>query len=303
MSVSDFVRRAGDSYRQVPLPVRLCLWLILAFFGCVMVFAAFQKTLVYLPTREPWIEPSAAGLPPGRVHTITLQTEDGLVLRGWHILAEGQSAASAEECDEQLSNKPLVLFFSGNGGNRRYRVEEFGVLNRLGANVFLVDYRGYGDNPGSPSEQDLARDALRLWDYATRERGVEAERIVLYGESLGGGVAVRLASQLCQNGSPPAALILRSTFSSLVDVGSYHYPWLPVRMALTERYLSSDRISQVTCPILQFHGTDDTIVPLSFGQKLFAAAPPVSSQGIPKRFETLAGADHNDVLWVAARRV
>ncbi len=245
------------------------------------------------------LEPQHAGLPAGPVHTVTLLTADGLELRGWHLLPDGQTADSAEACDRALAAGPLVLFFSGNGGNRSYRTQECRALTGCGAHVFLFDYRGYGDNPGSPSEEHLAADARAVWDYATRQRHVAADRIVLYGESLGGGVAVRLAAELCQAGTPPAALILRSTFSSLVDVAAYHYPWLPVRLALVDRFPSVARMPQVTCPLLQIHGGSDMIVPLKFGQRLFAAAPEMSASGVAKRWVEFPQADHNDVLWVA----
>src|SRR5207302_1312059 len=112
----------------------------------------------------------------------------------------------------------------------------------------------------------------------------------------GGGVSVRLASELCQKKIPPAGLILRSTFSSLTDAAAYHFPWLPVRWVLIDRFLSQQLIRDVTCPVLQVHGRRDTIVPLALGQRLFAAAPEKSASGLPKRFVELPSADHNDVM-------
>jgi hypothetical protein len=193
----------------------------------------------------------------------------------------------------------LALFFSGNAANRRYRVSEFQVLTDLGCDVFLFDYRGYGDNAGSPSEEKLVADARTIWSYTTEDRNVSPERIILYGESLGGGVAVRIAAEMCQAGTPPAGLILRSTFSSLVDAGAYHYPWLPVRLLLIDRFASIDHIALVTCPILQVHGARDTIMPISLGRRLFDAAPHRSASGLAKRFIELQNAHHNDVLLVA----
>lgn len=285
--------------RWLPYVVRAAIGIFALYVGLTLVFALFQRSLIYLPAREGRIEPRHAGLSAGQVHTITLQTADGLELRGWHLLPQEQTADSAEDCERQLATGRLVLFFSGNGGNRSFRTEECRALTDCGVHVFLFDYRGYGDNPGSPSEERLAADAHAIWDYATQQRHVAAGRIVLYGESLGGGVAVRLAAELCQAGTPPAALILRSTFSSLVDVAAYHYPWLPVRLALVDRFPSTDRIPRVTCPLLQFHGGSDTIVPLEFGQRLLAAAPAASTSGMPKRWVEFPQADHNDVLWVA----
>ena len=204
---------------RLPFGLRIGIWIIFIYVGVVIVFAFLQRSMIYLPTREARIEPQDAGLPAGQVHTITLRTADGIELHGWHILAEGRTAANWEECQRELSRGRLVLFFSGNGGHRCYRVEECRALTRLDAHVFIFDYRGYGENPGSPSEEHLAADAQAIWQYATRERQVSADRIVIYGESLGGGVAVRLAAELCQSGTAPAGLIVRSTFTSLVDVG------------------------------------------------------------------------------------
>lgn len=299
MEIRGRVARFRGLCRRMPIPIRMVVWCLVVYVGVTIVFSQFQRSLVYLPTRDSSIEPADAGLPVGRVHTITLATDDSLQVRGWHILAEGQTAQTREECDQQLVGRWLVLFFSGNAANRRYRVDEFGLLTELGANVFLFDYRGYGDNPGSPSEEQLAADAQAIWSYATHQRHVPPEQILLYGESLGGGVAVRLAAELCERQTAPAGLIVRSTFSSLVDVGCYHYPWLPVRMVLTERYPSNDVAPSVTCPVLQMHGAEDTIVPMQLGKKLFDALPPTSATGIAKRFVTLMDADHNDVLWVA----
>ena len=277
---------------------------LLVYLGVVLMLSFFQRKLIYIPWRDTTIQTRDAGLPPGRVHDIQTTTQDGLELHGWHVLADGHSAANREECDEQLaSGRLLVLYFSGNAANRVYRVTEIEVLSRSQADAFIFDYRGYGDNDGSPSEDGLARDAHAIWQYATTECGVALDRIVLYGESLGGGVAIRLASELSQAGTPPAGLILRSTFSSRVDVASYHYPWLPVRWVLRDRFPSADRIPMVTCPILQLHGGRDTIVPIELGLKLFQAAPQQSASGIEKRFVELPRANHNDVLERAAREL
>jgi fermentation-respiration switch protein FrsA (DUF1100 family) len=263
-------------------------------------FSFLQRSLIYLPTREARIEPVDAGLPPGQVHAITARADDQLELRGWHVLADGHRAADKDACDMELANgRRVALYFCGNGGHRQFRMEEFGVLTSLGLDVFIFDYRGYGDNSGSPSEELLAADARAVWNYATRDRRVQPHRILLYGESLGGAVAARLAVELCQTGTAPAGLILRSTFSSLTDVGAYHYPWLPVRLALVDRFSSIDRIAQVSCPILQIHGRHDAIIPIALGRRLFDAAPAESSSGIGKTFVELRDADHNDVTLVA----
>ena len=259
--------------------------------------AELVRKFTYFPRRADDLSPAGLGLPAERVHAIALTTDDNLKLNGWHFLAQGQTSGDGVERDHGLAaGRPLALFFSGNGGNRKYRIPEAGILTRAGADVFLFDYRGYGDNPGAPSEDAITSDARAVWRYATKERGVAPQRILLYGESLGGAVATRLASDVCAAGTPPAGLILRSTFSTLGDVARYHYPIVPIKLLLTERYDSVGRISQVTCRILMLHGPQDTIVPYLLARKLFAAAPEESAGGIPKQFVDLPHADHNDVL-------
>src|SRR5262249_2519814 len=139
-------------------------------------------------------------------------------------------------------------------------------------------------------------DAQAVWRYATDERHVVPGRIILYGESLGGAVAARLAAEMCAAGRPPAALILRSTFSTLADVARHHYSFLPINMLMVERYASIEQIPKVTCPILMLHGRRDTIVPYALGRKLFEAAPPNAADGTAREFVDLPHADHNDML-------
>jgi hypothetical protein len=150
-------------------------------------FNTFQRRLIYYPTREPRIEPQDVDLPAGHVHTVVLTTDDGLELRGWHILPGGRLAVDRKACNQILeAGGRVVLFFSGNAANRRLRAAEFLVLAALGLHVFIFDYRGYGDNPGEPSEERLADDAHSMWEYLVFERHLSPDRILLYGESLGG---------------------------------------------------------------------------------------------------------------------
>jgi hypothetical protein len=255
------------------------------------------RKLTYFPDRADDLSPGTLRLPADRIHAIHVKTDDGLTLNGWHFLAKDHSADDRAGCDRVLAEgRPVVLFFSGNGGHRAYRVPEAGILTRSRADVFLFDYRGYGDNAGTPAEDSLAADAAAVWRYATEERQVAPTRIVLYGESLGGAVAARLAAEVSAAGTPPAGLVLRSTFSSLADVGRHHYPFVPIKMLMVERYDSVGQIAKVTCPILVLHGTRDTIVPYALGRKLFEAAPAASTDGTSKTFVPLSHSDHNDVL-------
>jgi fermentation-respiration switch protein FrsA (DUF1100 family) len=227
-----------------------------------------QRGLIYFPDGQS-PAPAAFGLPDAEPQTF--DTEDGLTLGGWFLPA--RTAATGYS----------VIIFNGNGGHRGYRAGLAAQLAARGVSVFLFDYRGYAGNPGLPSETGLARDARAALAYLGRRPGVDLTRLVFFGESLGAAVAIQLALEF-----PPAALILRSPFSSMTAVGSHHYPVLPVRWLLRDRYPSIDRISRITSPLLIVAGDADRIVPLGDTQELFEAAPQ------PKRLVVIPGADHND---------
>lgn len=229
---------------------------------------AGQRGLIYFPeTDVP--PPASIGLP--RAELVSFETQDGLALEGWFVPAVAPATGYT------------VLVFNGNAGHRAYRANLAGQLSARGLAVLLFDYRGYGGNPGLPSEEGLARDARAALACLGRRPGVDATRIVFFGESLGAAVAVRLALEY-----PPAALVLRSPFSSLADVGQHHYPFLPVRWLLRDRYPSIDRISRITSPLLVVVGEADRVIPPSGSLALYDAAPH------PKRLVMVPGADHND---------
>lgn len=270
-------------WRHVVRPVAIS---ILVYGAVLLVMVFLQRSLMYPAMKS---EPLAvSSWPVGGLtgSDVVTTTSDGLTLHGWMF----RHADSAE------TPRPIVLFFHGNGGNRQHRVRHIALLTEQGADVVIFDYRGYGENAGSPSEAGLARDARAAWSFATDELNIPAERVVLFGESLGGGVAVPLAAELSREGTPPGGLIIRSSFSSMVDAAAEHYPWLPVRWVLRDRYESINVIGDVTCPILVLHGDADKVVPLRLGKKLFAAAPAQSATGVAKRFVRLPGAGHNNVL-------
>lgn len=282
--------------------IRYASLLAVPYLAVAGLLTIFQRSLIYQPARQAVITTENSLFPPGRVHDIAVPTDDGLMLHGWLVLGRGRTAESLQECDAALAGEhPVVLYFAGNAGNRSYRTVVLTALATSELDILIVDYRGYGDNPGVPHEEALAADARALWRYATEKRGIAADRIILYGESLGGGVATRLAAEVCGDGTPPAGLILQSTFSSLGEVAAYHYPIVPIDWLLTQRFPSADRIGQVVCPILQMHGKRDMIVPFESGRKLFDAAPAESAGGIPKTFVEFPQANHNDVLDIANR--
>jgi fermentation-respiration switch protein FrsA (DUF1100 family) len=234
----------------------------------VALTALFQRRLIYLAEGDPG-DPAFVGLPEAR--EVTFDTEDGLSLNAWFVPAHGESPS------------PGVAFFPGNGGNRSYRAPLAAKLAAAGLSVLLVDYRGYAGNPGSPSETGLASDARAAATWLRRQSEVDPERLIYFGESLGTGVAVTLATE-----SPPAALILRSPYSSLTSLAQHHYPFLPVRWILQDRFESHRRIGALACPILVLAGDLDRIVPTEESHRLFEAASE------PKRLVLIPAARHND---------
>jgi uncharacterized protein len=284
--------------------LRLAQRCLVYYLGFVLLLSYLQRELMYVPTHAKALPVSLAGVPSGGGEDITYRTADGLELHGWHLLPAGMRATTKAEFDRSLTqgSQFVVLFFAGNGGNRQHRDLDFQVLTRLPTHVIAFDYRGYGENPGQPSEAKFAEDAHAAWKYVTGTRSVSADRVLIYGESLGGGVATRLAAELCQAKTPPGGLILCSTFSSMVDAASYHYPWLPVRLVLKDRYPSEKRIGHVTVPLLMLHGQKDVVVPYALGQRLFLNAPAKSDSGIPKTFVELPRANHNDIILTDQKR-
>ena len=249
--------------------------------------AYWQRTLIYQPTRTPRLLASEVKVDGSRVEDVEVRTRDGLLLHGWWFRPATELAEN--------SDRAVVIYLHGNGGCRQYRVDECLKWVRLGCEVLLFDYRGYGDNPGQPTEALLVSDAHQIWDDALRDQKLAPRQVYLYGESLGGGVATRLAVDLSNSGTPPGGLIMNSTFSSLTDTAQWHFPYLPVRWLLVDRFESIRSIPQLTCPLIQFHGTADTIVPFELGRKLFEAAPETSQDGRRKEFLSIPEGEHNRV--------
>jgi uncharacterized protein len=231
-----------------------------------------QRRLIYFPSTLP-PDLQVSGL--GGAAPVAFTTSDGLALNGWFVGAGGPGDFT-------------VILFSGNAGNRAFRVPLANALSARGAAVFLFDYRGYGGNPGSPTEVGLRADARAAREYVLSRSDVNPARIVYFGESLGAAVAAELAVE-----HPPAALILRSPFTSLTDMGEHHYRWLPVRWLLRDRFATIDRISKVRAPLLVIGGDADRIVPMSQTRRVYEAA------GNPKRLVVIPNADHNDYSLLA----
>ncbi|MGH3646044.1 MAG: alpha/beta hydrolase [Micromonosporaceae bacterium] len=226
---------------------------------------ALQRQLIYFPGpgRPP---PVAELLPAGE--EVTLRTSDGLRLGAW--LAPAASPGRGVS----------VLVANGNAGDRSLRASLARALNGHGLSVLLFDYRGYGGNPGSPTERGLARDVRAGYRFLVERTD---DRILFYGESLGAAVVTELATE-----HPPAGLVLRSPFTDLAAVGRTHYPLLPVRTLLRDRYPLIDHLASVRVPTVVVYGAADSIIPAAQSRTVAEAAPgPTTTVEIP-------GADHND---------
>ncbi len=227
-----------------------------------------QRRLMYFPSGDV-PAPSEIGLT--GVEPVAFETGDGLGLSGWFFAASGPSP------------RVTVLVFNGNAGNRAHRVPLAAALHRHGLQVLLIDYRGYGGSPGAPSENGLALDGRAARAYLARRSDVDPSRLVYFGESLGTAVAVNLAVE-----HAPAALVLRSPFTSMGDLGAHHYPFLPVGLLLRDRFDAIDQIQRIRVPLLVIAGGRDRIVPIDNSRRLYDAA------AAPKTLLVLPDADHND---------
>ncbi|MFL5821309.1 MAG: alpha/beta hydrolase [Solirubrobacteraceae bacterium] len=232
-----------------------------------------QRRLVYFPSRAP-VPPAGEVIAGAR--DVTLTTDDGLELGAWVVTARRHDRGVA------------VLVANGNAGDRSMRAPLAAALADAGLAVLLFDYRGYGGNPGSPTETGLALDGRAAQRSLVEEAGVPRERLLYYGESLGTAVVTELATE-----QPPAGLVLRSPFVDLASVGRVHYPFLPIGRLLLDRYPLADHLAEVGVPVTVIYGARDSIIPPE--QSLAVAR---TARG-PTRVVRVEGADHNDPALLA----
>lgn len=252
----------------------------LAIFATMILFMAlFERSLIFFPTRYPdgmWDTEDAARGSGCVIEDQFFNAGDGTRLHGWWC----------RRLDAR-SDDPVLLFFHGNAGNLSHRADLLIELaTRTPASVFVVGYRGYGRSEGRPKEAGLYLDARAAWTHLTKENGVGADRVVIFGKSLGGGVAVDLAME-----APAAGLIVESSFTSIPDMAGAHYPFVP-RFLVRTQMNSVVKVPFVSMPKLFIHSREDRVVPFRLGRALFEAA----SQ--PKRFHEVVGAGHNDTWLV-----
>ena len=244
----------------------------------IVLWSQLEKRFVFFPASELLFTPSNVGL---YYEDVRLRTSDGFTLHAWFIPG-----------DLTMAPKATWVWFHGNGGNNGYRIDELALAHhRTNANLFIFDYRGYGESDGSPSEKGTYLDSRAAMDYLLSRSDVDQDHIIYLGHSLGAAVAVELAST-----HPPMAMVLVSPFSSIGDMARIAFPFPTVGWLVRNHFDSLTRIRHLSVPVLVLHGDQDKIVPLSQGRKLYEAA------NEPKRFQVLEGAAHNDTYEVGGEK-
>lgn len=248
------------------------LALLIGGYGLILVgLTVFQRNLLFHPDTS---LPSPAPSGVGEMLAVTIQSRDGLTLSSWY--AEGDAG------------RPVIVYFHGNAGHIGSRGHKVRPFLDAGFGVLLVGYRGYGGNPGNPTEAGLytdARDALDWLDKKTSNRP-----IVLYGESLGTAIATTMAAERAVAGKTVQALILEAPFTSVTDAAQHHYPYVPVKWLLKDHFEQASRIDDVSAPVLVLHGEKDQTMPIRFGKGLFEQAV------MPKVGKWYDEAGHNDLF-------
>ena len=244
----------------------LILIVLLALFNGWMYLQ--QPSMIFFPQKELDETPTAWGL---EYEEISLNTADSVRLHGWYLPNPGSRKA--------------LLFFHGNAGNISHRGSSVEIFHRLDMNVLIFDYRGFGTSQGEPDESGLYEDARAAWRFLREEKGFDSKNIILFGRSLGGAVASKLASEV-----RPAGLILESSFSSARDMADTIMPLISRIVFLRFNLNTLNIIDQIRCPLLVLHGPQDEVIPFRQGEKIFKAARE------PKTFVTLQGGHNGGFL-------
>lgn len=259
----------------------MILWIVCAVVSVVALLLVYlyfvQDRMIFYPTRDLDATPQDVGL---TYRDVFISVSNAENIHGWLI-----QAPFSDNDTGTSKSVPTVLFCHGNGGNISHRLETAHLLTRLGANVLLIDYRGYGRSDGAPSEENIYEDATAAYHWLIENESVVPEDIVLFGRSLGGAVVIDLATRVSCRG-----LIIESSLTSAGAMGRIMFPFLPVQLVLRYRFDSIAKIASTDCPILVTHSPEDDIIPYRMGCELYQRA------AIPKRFVKLSGS-HNERLY------
>jgi len=253
----------------------------------------FERKFIYFPVRFPDGEWQRAAAPDRtiqpfpHVEDVWFETDDGVKLHGWYCTP----CRVVDGVDQPIPTEGVLLYLHGNAGNLSHRYDQIHLLMFLGMSVFIIDYRGYGRSEGKPSEKGLYVDARAAWSCLTEGRQVDPCNIVVLGNSLGGAVAIDLASD---GGAAPAGLVVQSSFTSVADMARLAMPIVP-RSWIRTKMDSVAKIDRVGCPKLFVHSRVDEIVPYKLGRRLYEAA------SSPKQFYTVEDAGHNDIVAVGGK--
>ena len=289
--VVNFWANTNFGWRMARICVLLCA-------GCVGYVMLFEDSFIYFPSKYPagvWERgklPAREGQIVSDIEDVQLTAADGVRLHGWYCTPHiGRGSSGSGGALEPIPTDRTLLYLHGNGGNISHRSDIIDELMKLPVNVFILDYRGYGKSEGRPSEAGVYRDARAAWDHLTTARGIPAGSIFIFGESLGGAVAIDLASKV----DDPGGLIVQSSFTSIADVAAAVLPFVP-SLIIRTKMDSLSKIAHVSCPKLFIHSQADEIIPYRLGRRLFDAA------NEPKGFYEVKGASHNttDVVGGAA---
>jgi fermentation-respiration switch protein FrsA (DUF1100 family) len=258
-------RRTGSTSRSM---LALAWTAVIGFsFYAVLATVTYvaQRSLMYFPDTAR-VVPAEAGLP--EAEEVPLTAADGVRVAAWHV--------------PPRDDKPVIVYFHGNGGALHFRVARFRRLIADGVGLVALEYRGYGGSAGSPSEQGLIADAQAAYRFAAGR--YPPRQLVLWGESLGSGVAIALAAE-----RPVGRVILEAPFTSAVALGARHYWYLPVSLLMKDQFRSDLRIGKVTAPVMIMHGVHDRVVPYAMGEALFDLA------NKPKHFVRFLDGGHEDL--------
>ena len=241
----------------------------IAIYAALSVYVYFmQSGMIFypnMPGRNLTSTPEDIGL---TYQNVEFVSEDNIKLHGWFV--------------PNKNAKATLLFFHGNAGNISHRLDSIAIFHRLQLNVFIIDYRGYGQSEGKITEKGTYRDAEAAWNYLNHTQGINGKQIIIFGRSLGAAIAGWLASK-----HTAAALIIESGFTSVPSMGQRFYPFLPVRWLTYFKYDTKQYVTHISCPVMVAHSKNDEIIPYEEGREIFEAAPE------PKQFLEMQGG-HND---------